>query len=67
MSTLQWLGEPMNEGGVTEHRFHLTHDTGRFPHGNVPIIPLPNNASEGVQSHQHLHFSTPAQACRYVG
>ena len=31
MATLQWLGEPMNEGGVTEHRFHLTHDTGRVP------------------------------------
>jgi dienelactone hydrolase len=31
MATLQWLGEPINEGGVTERRFDLTRESGTVP------------------------------------
>jgi dienelactone hydrolase len=31
MATLRWIGEPLSEGGVTEHRFDLERESGTVP------------------------------------
>jgi dienelactone hydrolase len=31
MSTLQWIGDPINEGGVTERKFNVERETGSVP------------------------------------
>jgi hypothetical protein len=31
MTTLQWIGESINEGGVTERRFDLVRESGTVP------------------------------------
>ena len=31
MAALQWIGEPISEGGVTERRFDLARETGTVP------------------------------------
>jgi dienelactone hydrolase len=31
MASLRWIGEPISEGGVTEHRFDLVRETGIVP------------------------------------
>ena len=31
MTALRWMGEPISEGGVTEHRFNLERQAGILP------------------------------------
>ena len=31
MTSLRWIGEPLSEGGVTEHRFNLERESGIVP------------------------------------
>ena len=37
MAALQWIGEPISEGGVTERRFDLVRETGTCP--RYPVDP----------------------------
>jgi dienelactone hydrolase len=63
MSTLQWLGEPLSEGGVTEHRFAIERGTGKIPGilwtptdhaGMVPLVMLGHGGSGHKRADRQL-------------
>jgi dienelactone hydrolase len=63
MATLQWLGEPISEGGVTEGRFTLERDTGKVPgilwtptqpDGPVPLVLMGHGGSGHKRADRQL-------------
>ena len=63
MATLRWIGEPINEGGVTERRFDLERESGTVPgilwapmeHGRpVPLVLMGHGGSGHKRSDRQL-------------
>jgi dienelactone hydrolase len=63
MATLQWVGEPISEGGVTEGRFTLERDTGKVPgilwtptqpDGPVPLVLMGHGGSGHKRADRQL-------------
>ncbi|HEY7494498.1 MAG TPA: dienelactone hydrolase family protein [Candidatus Tectomicrobia bacterium] len=63
MATLQWVGEPISEGGVTEGRFILARDTGTVPGilwtptqpaGPVPLVLMGHGGSGHKRADRQL-------------
>src|SRR6266705_3643070 len=63
MAALQWIGEPISEGGVTERRFDLVRETGVVPgilwtpaqqDRPVPLVLMGHGGSGHKRSDRHL-------------